>query len=145
MDDAAALFVAPPIAEQCDDLPFAREMVVLSKLDYIDLKSQRNFFKTQHERALAREVELKLQLEQERAKVRDLNQRLYGRKSEKAQRSEALPTEPSVAPVRPRGQQPGSSGHGRTPRPHLAVKEEIKDLAEHEKYCVDCGLPYRDP
>jgi hypothetical protein len=40
---------------QCDDLPFAREAVVLSKLDYIELKSQLNFYKAQHERALARE------------------------------------------------------------------------------------------
>ena len=49
MDNTAALLVAPSIAEECDEPPFARDMVVLSKLEYIDLKSQRNFFKTQHE------------------------------------------------------------------------------------------------
>jgi transposase len=144
MDDPALRFASPPLAEQCDDLPFAREAVVLSKLDYIELKSQCNFYKTQHERALVREAELKLQLAREQAKVRDLNQRLYGRKSEQTRHSETRPTEPSAAPARPRGQQPGSQGHGRTPRPHLPVKEEIHDLAEHEKYCVDCGLPYHD-
>ena len=143
MDDSAFLSVSPPLTEQCDDLPFAREAVVLSKLDYVELRSQCNFYKTQHERALVREAELKLQLAQEQAKVRDLNQRLYGRKSEQTRHSETRPTEPS-APARPRGQQPGSQGHGRTPRPHLPVKEEIHDLAEHEKYCVDCGLPYHD-
>ena len=143
MDDSAFLSVSPPLTEQCDDLPFVRETVVLSKLDYVELRSQCNFYKTQHERALVREAELKLQLAQEQAKVRDLNQRLYGRKSEQTRHSEIRPTEPS-APARPRGQQPGSQGHGRTPRPHLPVKEEIHDLAEHEKYCVDCGLPYHD-
>ena len=144
MDDSAALPVALPLAEQCDDLPFAREAVVLSKLDYIELKSQLNFYKAQHERALAREAALQQQLEQEKAKVRDLNQRLYGRKSEQTKHSEARPTELSAAPARPRGQQPGSQGHGRTPRPHLPVTEEIHDLAEHEKCCADCGLPYHD-
>ena len=144
MDDSAAFPDAPPLADQYDDRPFAREAVVLSKLEYIELRSQLNFFKTQHERALVREAELKRQLEQERVKVRDLNQRLYGRKSEQSKHSESLPTEPSAAPARPRGQQPGSQGHGRTSRPHLPVKAEIHDLAEHEKYCVDCGLPYRD-
>ncbi|MCP4828954.1 MAG: IS66 family transposase [Proteobacteria bacterium] len=143
MDDSAFLSVSPPLTEQCDDLPFAREAVVLSKQDYVELRSQCNFYKTQHERALVREAELKLQLAQEQAKVRDLNQRLYGRKSEQTRHSETRPTEPSAA-TRPRGQQPGSQGHGRTPRPHLPVKEEIHDLAEHEKYCVDCGLPYHD-
>ena len=144
MDDPTLQFASPPLAEQCDDLPFAREAVVLSKLEYIELQSRCNFYKAQHERALARETALQQQLEQERAKVRDLNQRLYGRKSEQSRHSEALTTEPSAAPARSRGQQPGSQGHGRTPRPHLPVKEEIRDLAEHEKYCVDCGLPYRD-
>jgi transposase len=144
MDDSASLSASPPLTEQCADPPFAREAVVLSKLDYIELQSQRNFYKTQHERALAREAELRRQLEQEKAKVRDLNQRLYGRKSEQAKHSEALTTEPSVAPARPRGQQTGSQGHGRTPRPDLPVTEEIRDLAEHENYCLECGLPYRD-
>ena len=144
MDDSALLSVSPPLTEQCDDLPFAREAVVLSKLEFIELQSQRNFYKTQHARALVREAELKQQLERERAKVRDLNQRLYGRKSEQSKHSESPPTEPSATPARPRGQQPGSPGHGRTPRPLLPAKEEIRDLAEHDKCCVDCGLPYRD-
>ena len=144
MDDPALRFSSPPLAEQCDDPPFAREAVVLSKLDYIELQSQCNFYKAQHKRALAREVALQQLLEQERAKVRDLNQRLYGRKSEQTKHSETRPTEPPAAPARPRGQQPGSQGHGRTSRPHLPVKEEIHDLDEREKYCVDCGLPYHD-
>ena len=144
MDDSASFSASPHVTEQCDDTPFARETVVLSKLTYIELKSQLNFYKAQHERALEREDTLKQQLEQERAKVRDLNQRLYGRKSEQSRRRETLSNEQSETPARPRGQQPGSRGHGRTPRPHLPVTEEVRDLAEHEKYCVDCGLPHRD-
>ncbi len=144
MDDAAALSETRCLADQRDDRPFANEAVVLSKLEYIELKSNRNFYKKQLERALEREADLKRELENERAKVRDLNQRLYGRKSEQRRHSEALPKPPTAGPARPRGQQPGSQGHGRTPRPDLPVTEEIRDLAEHDQCCADCGLPLRD-
>lgn len=144
MDDAATQSEAPPLADQRDDRPFANEAVVLSKLNYIELKAQCNSYKALFERALEREADLKRELDQERAKVRDLNQRLYGRKSEQRRHNEALPKNPMMSPARPRGQQPGSRGHGRTPRPDLPVKEEIRDLAAHEKCCADCGLPLHD-
>jgi transposase len=144
MDDTAVISAAPPLADQRDDRPFANEAVVLSKLDYIELKAQRNSYKALFERALAREADLKRELENERAKVRDLNQRLYGRKSEQRRHRESLPRLPLSGPARPRGQQPGSRGHGRTPRPDLPVTEEIRDLAAHEHRCADCGLPLRD-
>lgn len=145
MDDAATTLLADPtLAAEVDDLPFARETVILSKRAFIELKAQCHFYKAQHERALAREAELRQQLDQERAKVRDLNQRLYGRKSERSTRNESLNIEPLKTTTRRRGQQPGSRGHGRTRRPHLPVGEEVRDLAEQEKCCADCGLPYRD-
>ena len=75
---------------------------------------------------LEREADLKCELERERAKVRDLNQRLYGSKSEQRRHSEALPRPPLAGPVRPRGQQPGSRGHGRTPRPDLPVTQSTE-------------------
>jgi transposase len=144
MDDVATLPEAPPLADQRDDRPFANEAVVLSKLDYIELKAQCNSYKALFERALEREADLQRELENERAKVRDLKQRLYGRKSEQRRHSESLPKLPLSGPARPRGQQPGSCGHGRTPRPDLPVTEEIRDLAEHDKCCAHCGLPLRD-
>ena len=144
MEDAATLPEAPPLADQRDDRPFANEAVVLSKLDYIELKAQCHSYKALFERALEREADLKRELENERAKVRDLNQRLHGRKSEQCRHRESLPRLPVTGPARPRGQQTGSPGHGRTPRPDLPVAEEIRDLGAHEKCCADCGLPSRD-
>jgi transposase len=144
MEDAAALSETRSPADQRDDRPFANEVLVLSKLDYIELKARCNSYKALFERALEREADLKRELDQERAKVRDLNQRLYGRKSEQRRHNEALPKPPPAGLARPRGQQPGSCGHGRTPRPDLPVTEEIRDLAAHEKCCTDCGLPLRD-
>ena len=42
----------------------------------------------------------------------------------------------------PRGQQPGRSGHGRTPRPQLAVREERHDPPASARTCPGCGEPY---
>ena len=101
MDGSAAANDLTPIpAEQAVDLPFARETVVLSKLAFIELTWQRNYYKAQHERVLAREAELKQLLEQERAKVRDLNQRLYGKKSERTVHSESRGAELPAPPAR---------------------------------------------
>jgi len=42
---------------------------------------------------------------------------------------------------RPRGQQPGSKGHGRTDRPHLPEKEELANFPENP-ICPKCGEAY---
>lgn len=143
MDDTAALSETQSLADQRDDRPFANEAVALSKLDYIELKARCHSYKALFERALERKAGLKRELETERAKVRDLNQRLYGRKSEQRRHGELLPKKPVKGPARPRVQQPGSRGHG----PHhvpTCRSGEIRDLSAHENYCADCGLPLRD-
>ena len=43
---------------------------------------------------------------------------------------------------RPRGQQPGSPGHGRRRHSELPCREEVYELTEQEAACSDCGLPY---
>ena len=62
------------------------------------------------------------------ATTRDLTQRLYGTKSEKSagpdDAAEFSPSRP-----RPRGQQPGSKGHGRSERSALLVVPEMHDLS----------------
>jgi hypothetical protein len=50
-----------------------------------------------------------------------------------------LPSEAQAAdplPPRPRGQAPGSKGHGRTPRPHLPVLEQKHVLPLVEQVCI---------
>jgi transposase len=75
------------------------------------------------------------------AKIKDLQNRLFGKKSEKghALKSErgANANPPSR---RPRGQQPGGCGHGRTQRSNLPVVHDDIDLSEDEKRCPQCGL-----
>jgi transposase len=118
--------------------PFSQQRVVLTKQDYIALKWEANYWRAQHARLVQREAALKAQVEALEAQIRDLTQRLYGTKSEKAAGAEALGESPAVAP-RKRGQQPGAPGHGRSDRCALPVVVEVQDLSEAAKHCPQCG------
>src|SRR5215210_5373483 len=63
------------------------------------------FYKAMHQRAVAREAQLKAELESVRAQLRLREQQLFGTKSE----SHPAPSEaqPRPEPKKPRGQQPG--------------------------------------
>jgi len=110
------------------------------------LRGERNYYKCLFERARAREELLKQEIEQLNARIRYLEKRLYGRKSEKktSKSKSDLSTASSSdgQPKRSRGHQPGSAGHGRRDYSHLPVKEEIFGL--DEAVCPHCGCPYQD-
>src|SRR5919197_6410141 len=118
--------------------PFSQQTVVLTKQDYIAIKWEANYWRAQHARLVQREAALKAQVEALEAQVRDLNQRLYGTKSEKSAGSETAGTS-HVAHLRKRGQQPGTAGHGRSDRCILPVVVEVHDLSEAAKHCPQCG------
>ncbi|MCP3883611.1 MAG: IS66 family transposase [Sulfitobacter sp.] len=78
------------------------------------------------------------------AKIKDLQSRLFGKKSEKYSRLKSEKGGKADTPSkRKRGQQPGRPGHGRTQRPDLPVVHDEIDLADADKCCRICGLPYR--
>lgn len=118
--------------------PFAGVRVEISKEEYIQLKWDARYWQRRHQQALVREEELKEKIEGLEARIRDLLQRLFGRRSEKGG---AKPeSQPSVAGSRrPRGQQPGSAGHGRTDWAHLPVQEQEVDVSAAQKRCPQCG------
>jgi transposase len=123
---------------------FAQATVQLSKQEYIQLKWGNRYWKRQHARALERVAALKQELECAQAEIRDLKQRLYGKHSEKGTSpTEAQPDE-TTKPPRSRGQARGSKGHGRTPRPHLPVIEELRVLPSDEQACPLCKASF-DP
>lgn len=121
-----------------EESPLQKKVVKLSQKEHIELKWQANFWRAQHSRAIKRELALKSELQQARAEIINLKQRLYGKKSEKSARKDSNNNK-RQASSRNRGQQPGSKGHGRTPRPDLPVIEEIYDLSPEEKCCSVCG------
>src|SRR6266851_9806536 len=121
--------------------PFSQQTVVLTKQDYIEIKWEANYWRAQHARLVQREAALKAQVEALEAQVRDLNQRLYGTKSEKsAGPDHAGSSKPASA--RPRGQQPGSQGHGRSDRAALPIVVEVHDLSEAAQHCPACGAAF---
>lgn len=142
------------------EVPFAREYVTLTKQEHIALKYEAQVWKTLHRKALARsqwreqryarllrelkargaraEAKLRGEVEEQKAKVRDLQKRLFGRKSEHRNASE-LQTQGAVKPER-RGQRRGARGHGRTMQGDLPVRHE--ELSIDKAHCSHCGLEF---
>jgi transposase len=101
-------------------------------------RQQAGYYKSMHERALQRLLEKDQQIEALKAKVAELTHRVFGRKSE---RGKAKTTTPPQA-KRPRGQQPGTPGHGRQPRLNLPVVEIELDPPADQILCACCNKPW---
>lgn len=140
--------------------PFAEVFVTLSKQEHIALVCAANYWKMEHgraaERALSiealyqerlrqatqgareREAVLLGELEAAHAKIRDLEQRLFGRKSERRWAIDDQHRRAAGGPRR-RGQQRGAAGHGRSRVEHLPVRTEEIEL--ESPVCPVCGEP----
>ena len=134
-------------------VPFATVYVTLTKHEHIELVTQANYWKSchhrstlrshwaelEHRRALEqaelREAALRGELELAQAKIRDLQQRVFGRKSE---RGKGANESQSSVSGRPRGHQLGKPGHGRKMQPHLPAHVEVVELVGAT--CPKCGL-----
>jgi hypothetical protein len=134
-----ALCALPSLVSE--EAPVAQQHVWLIKQEHIQLKSDFAFWKAQHRRSVEREKALQKELEEARAEIWDLRQRLYGRKSEKAApRDDRSFTGGNSS--RPRGQQKGAKGHGRAARPQLPIEEEVQDLPAGTPCCAICHQPF---
>ena len=153
--------VAPPLARP-PGLPFERQTVSISKAEYIQLKHDAHYWRAQfsklaaHSRrdlqrlkeATARREALAIQthatlqdaLTQAQAKVRELQHCLFGQKSERSNGLRAKLQPQPAGPRRPRGQQRGTPGHGRTRAKTLPGVVEAVDLPAVDKHCPQCGL-----
>ena len=110
------------------------------RLENIQLRKQARYYKSLHARALAKQQELKDQIEVLKAKVAELKKRLFGRKRERGCSSEAWLAK--RRPRRCRGQQRGTRGHGRQPRTTLPLEEVVVQAPEGQRICPHCGLPF---
>jgi transposase len=138
--------------------PFELEWVTLTKREHIALVMQARQYKSLHARAVARleladkrhrfeleqarrrEDRLKGELEAALAQIRDLRQRVFGEKTEQSRSMPGL-THSSTDVARPRGQQRGRPGHGRTRLRGLpAMVQEMTSQA----CCPECGLAMRE-
>ena len=123
--------------------PFSQEWVTITKQEHIDLNWRANYWQAQYARAKSQIEELKQDNILKDAKIKDLQNRLFGKKSEKNSPQKSEQGNANAASRCKRGQQPGSQGHGRTKRPDLPVVYDEIDLAEDEKKCPSCGLPHQ--
>ena len=123
--------------------PFSLVGADISKEDLIRLRAELRSWQALHGRAVEREAVLKEEVEALRARIRYLEQQLFGRKSERSGKGDRRRSDQtgSEQQKRPRGQQPGAPGHGRTRLEHLPVEDEVADLDEADKRCPCCGKP----
>ncbi len=132
----------PEINDQVIDLPIEQsEQILISEKEYLELQWEVGYFRSLHNRAIIREEILKQTIKEQEGQIRDLRHRVFGKKSEKQSSSKDDGKSENSNPKRPRGQQPGSKGHGLTQRPDLPVKEEEAKFSE-DPMCPECGKPY---
>jgi len=129
-----------PISEQLIQ-PTGSSHPAITEKEYSVLKCELGYWRMMHSKALLREEAFQKTIKRQEGQIRDLKNRLFGKKSEKNQIAKE---EGSVRPTdskRSRGQQPGSKGHGRTVRPHLPEVDEPICLPDIPK-CSKCGIDY---
>lgn len=149
----SAIGTAPDVGRPTPK-PYDQELVTLTKREHIELKQRASSYKDLHARAVARieyverrhqaekarfaqcEAELRAALEAAQAQIRDLRQRVFGAKTEQS-RSVNAACSVSAGPPRPRGQQRGRRGHGRTRADALPARVEEVTL---QAQCPRCGL-----
>jgi len=132
----------PEIYDQVIDLPVEKpRLILIPEKEYLELKSEVGYWQAMHKKAILREKNLKETVKEQEGKIRDLRNRLFGKKSEKGSSDKNQgKIEPSRS-KRPRGQQPGSKGHGRTAHPYLPQREETVNFPETST-CSKCGKHY---
>jgi len=132
----------PEIYDQVIHLPIEKpRLILIPEKEYLELKSEVGYWQAMHKKAILREKNLKETVKEQEGKIRDLRNRLFGKKSEKGSSDKNQgKIEPSTSKRR-RGQQPGSKGHGRTAHPDLPQREETVNLPETPT-CSKCGKHY---
>lgn len=94
-----------------------------------------------HQRALAREQQLRLDIDALRAQLRLREHQLFGTRTESSSTPDSAPQHPTT-PKKARGQQPGKPGHQRRDHSHLPAVVEIRDLPDDAQHCSACGDPF---
>jgi transposase len=144
--------------EQAKSTPYGEVFVTLSKQEHIELLCAASYWRTEHrraadralsieavgqerlrqaaERAEQRQATLLGELEKARARIRYLEHRLFGRKSEHRWQIEDQHRQPADRKRR-RGQQRGAVGHGRTRLELLPAC--VEDVALDSPVCPSCG------
>ncbi|HEY7804755.1 MAG TPA: IS66 family transposase [Orrella sp.] len=161
--------LAPDAVSNTDDpvaqptpIPFDLETITITRREHVALKTDAAHYKRMHGDATKRIERLRAchhkdiicwkdkcqalqaQLQEAQSQLRGLRQQTFGKRDERAgslkPRHQGLPPECLTKTKRPRGQQRGWQGHGRTRVTDLPVREEV--LAVDPCTCPQCGLGF---
>ena len=112
----------------------------------VELRQQARYWESMFKRAREREERLQGEIEQQKARIKELERQLFGRKSEKGRSRPrgASGSDKARGSQGKRGQRPGQPGPGRRDTSQLRAKDEIRELCEQECQCPLCGLPYEE-
>ena len=81
----------PEIYDQVIDLPVEKPpLIFISEKEYLELKSEVGYWQAMHKKAISRENKLKQTIKEQEGQIRDLRNRLFGKKSEKKSSSKDL-------------------------------------------------------
>ena len=129
----------------CANCPAVRRLERALEELRADFRREVGYWKSRHADAVKRIAQLQEELDQSRGQTRALQDKLFGRKSEKSapsDRSNGLfDPEEVTAAANKRGAQPGHAGHGRRDCSHLPVEEEFIPLPAAMLACPICGKP----
>jgi transposase len=135
----------PQTAVGCANCPAVQRLERALEELRADFRREVGYWKSRHADAVKRIEQLKEELDQSRGQVRALQDKLFGRKSEKSAQSDRsndlFDPEEVTAAAKKRGAQPGHWGHGRRDYSHLPVVEEFVSLPEESLACPICGKP----
>ena len=106
------------------------------------LNADIGYWKSRHRQAVDREEALGKELQDKIARIKYLTRQLYEKKTEHSKRKAESGEKTTTTEKRNRGQQPGVPSPGRRDQRHLEERVEEYDLADSEKYCSTCGLPF---
>lgn len=108
-----------------------------------DFRREVGYWKSRHAKAVGRVKQVTAELEQSRGQVRALQDKLFGRKSEKSAQgnrsNDLFDPEEFTKAAKKRGAQPGHAGHGRRDYSHLPVTEVFVSLPDESLVCPICG------
>ena len=130
---------------QCPALQrLVRELGELRR-EVSELRCDVGYWKSRHADMRKRNAQLSEDLQQAQGQIRSLQDKLFGRKSEKSARSDRSNDlfDPEEVPpaVKRRGAQPGHAGHDRRDYSQLPIEEEFVPLPAESLACPICGKP----
>jgi len=122
-----------------------RQEVGRLQRENLELRQQAGYWEQMHARAAERVQKLERRVQELEAENRQLRQQAFGRKTEKASRSDAdwlKGLEGKAAEQRRRGQRVDRPGPQRRDYQHLPTRTDVIELPLAERCCPQCGQPY---